>query len=49
MNVERFIAMLVLEILKELCCRLGHFDLCEKAEEGKKEVEAADELKKVHG
>lgn len=49
MNVERFIAMLVLEILKDLCTRLGHFDLCAKCEDGQKEVEAADELKKEHG
>jgi hypothetical protein len=40
MDVNRFVLMMVLEVLTELTRRLGHIDLFEKCDECRREVDA---------
>jgi hypothetical protein len=49
MDITRFAVMTLLEVLGELCRRLGHADLCEKCSECVEEVNTHDELKKAEG
>lgn len=42
MDVNRFVLMMLLEVLTELVRRLGHVDLFEKCDECRREVDARE-------
>ncbi len=49
MDVNRFVLMVLVEVVKSLVKRLGFFDLVEQCEECENEVKARDEAEKKEG